>query len=575
MTRDGRPVDPAVLAALTHALAHRGPDGCSTHRAGAVGLVQTRLAIIDLRTGNQPFREKESGTALVANGEIYNYLELRAKLHDVMFASHSDCEPPLHLYRRHGLFFTDYLRGMYALALHDPSGQRERLVLARDPFGIKPLYYAETVKGFFFASEAQALVAAGAVQPSIDRRRALELLQLQFTTGFILADIRRVAPGEILVVEAGRVVERHHHPALSSAAPLPPDPLATLDAVLHEAVALHQRSDVPYGLFLSGGVDSSVLLAMMTRLNERPVLAFTAYFPDTDARDERAYAQAVATAAGAEVVAVPFTEIDFWTLLPAVVTAMDDPAADYAALPTYKLAGVARQAVKVILSGEGGDEVFAGYGRYRGAMRPWPFTRSMRHKGLLDGLDLLRRNPTGWRDGIAAAEQTACHGTRLQRAQAMDCTDWLSHDLLGKLDRCLMAHGIEGRVPFLDPILARFAHGLPDELKVRRGVGKWLLRRWLADALPAARPFAPKRGFTVPVGAWIARRGRLLGPLVAYTPAIAELCRPAAVETLFADADRAPRIALAAWVLLFYALWVRRHVDGVRPGEDVLAMLEA
>ncbi|VBB69176.1 Asparagine synthetase [glutamine-hydrolyzing] [invertebrate metagenome] len=586
MNRDGRPVEATLLAAMTKALAHRGPDGRGRYMAGAVGLVQTRLAVIDLFTGAQPFQDTGSGTALVANAEIYNDRELRAVLRDVRFVSHSDCEPPLYLYRRHGLSFTKHLRGMYAIALHDPGGPSrcERLVLARDPFGIKPLYYTESSTGFLFASEVQALLAVSTTRPQLDSNRTAELLQLQFTTGTdcLLSGIKRVAPGEILVVEAGEVVERRRHPALSPLINVAEirNPLAALETVLREAVELHQRSDVPYGMFLSGGVDSSALLAMMARLNEQPVLTFTACFPHDNARDECNSARAVAAAVGAESIDVPFTEADFWALLPVVVAVMDDPAADYATLPTYKLAAEAHKAVKVILSGEGGDEVFAGYGRYRSAMRPWPFTRPMRRRGLLDGLGILRQELTGWRDGLAAAERAvANHGTRLQQAQEVDCAHWLPNDLLGKLDRCLMAHGVEGRLPFLDPVLAQFAYSLSDNLKIRHGVGKWLLRRWLADALPVVRrPFTSKHGFTVPVGTWIAHRGRALGPLVAHTPAVAEWCRPAAVKALFANANRNRRISLAAWILLFHALWVRYHidhVDTVRLGLDVFAMLEA
>ncbi len=582
MNREGQPVKMTLLTALTDALAHRGPDGRSHYAAGAVGLVQTRLAVVDIPTGAQPFQDTSSGITLVANGEIYNDTELRATMMNVPFVSRSDCESPLYLYRRHGLRFINYLRGMYAIALYDPGGpdKRERLVLARDPFGIKPLYYTEADTGFLFASEVQALLAVSPARPRLDRKRVAELLQLQFTTGrdCLVSGIKRVAPGEILVVEAGEVIERHSRPAL-----FPPgtvsqmrNPLVALEKILCESVALHQRADVPYGLFLSGGVDSSALLVMMARLNEQPVLAFTAYFPHTHPKTHHDDARTVGNALGAEVVTVPFTEDDFWALLPAIVSIMDDPAADYATLPTYKLAAEAHKAVKVILSGEGGDEIFAGYGRYRSVMRPWPFRRPMRRKGLFDGLGVLRQDLPGWRDGLATAEKAAVlHGTRLQRAQEVDCTDWLPNDLLGKLDRCLMAHGIEGRLPFLDPVLAQFAYGLSDDLKVRHGIGKWLLRRWLAKALPSVGQFVSKQGFTVPVGTWIAHRGRALGPLVAHTPAVSELCRPAAVKSLFADADRNHRISLAAWILLFHALWVRYHVDAVRLDWDVFAMLEA
>ncbi|MEO5372995.1 MAG: asparagine synthase (glutamine-hydrolyzing) [Alphaproteobacteria bacterium] len=586
MSRGGIPPDAAVLDALALALAHRGPDGGGRHIEASVGLIQTRLAIIDLETGRQPFREP-GGAALVANGEIYNYRELRRELTDVAFISASDCEPPLHLYRRLGVDFTSRLRGMYAIAIHDPGGPPggttsgpERLILARDPFGIKPLYYVETAAGFAFASEAQALVAAGLVTPRLRRESLVELLQLQFTTGApcLLEGIHRVLPGETLVVIDGRIVERRHRPALPQGGPRPLDmesALTRLDEVLADSIDMHQRSDVPYGMFLSGGIDSTAVLAMMARLNARPVLAYTAWFPGTDAHDEREHARAVARAAGAEHVEVEVSERDFWTLLPRVAAAMDDPAADYAVLPTFRLAAVARESVKVILSGEGGDELFAGYGRYRTATRPWPLRRAMRRRGTFDGLDVLRLTAEGWRAGITAAERDEAgpERSRLQTVQAVDCADWLPNDLLIKLDRCLMAHGVEGRVPFLDPLVADFAFRLPDAMKIHGQTGKWLLRRWLSLAMAASKPFAPKRGFTVPVGAWIDGGGRRLGELVAAVPAVAELCRPGSVPALFAAAGRGRREAFAAWTLLFFALWYRRHILGLPPEGDVFACL--
>jgi len=564
MTRGGD-ADPAVLDRLAQALAHRGPDGAGRFLAGPVGLAQVRLAIIDLDGGRQPILD-ESGNAIVANGEIYNYRELRAGLGDVAFATGSDCEPPLHLYRRQGLEFVERLSGMYALALYDAA--RRRLVLARDPFGIKPLYLAEGPWGVAFASEAQALLAAGLAARAIEPQARAELLQMQFTCGAdtIFPGIRRLAPGEMVVVEDGRVVERRLRPALPAggAGPVAADAArARLDDLLMHAVEMHQRADVPYGMFLSGGIDSAVLLTLMARLNPKGVLAFTAGFPGSAAPDERAAARALARAAGAEHHEVEVDETTFWDLLPAAAAAMDDPAADYAILPTFALARAARRSVKVILTGEGGDELFGGYGRYRARMRPWPFGRPMRRSGTFDGLDLLRDGVTaGWRDRFAATERAAATAgrSRLQAAQATDCADWLAHDLLSKADRCLMAHGIEGRVPFLDPDLAAFAFTLPDRLKVQGGLGKWLLRDWLAAAQPAARPFARKQGFSVPVGEWIARRPEI-GPLLARQPGIAEICRPGAVEALFRAAR--PESGFARWTVLFYALWHRRHVLGL------------
>lgn len=578
MTARSHGPDPTVLARMAEALAHRGPDGRKHYLVGNVGLAHNRLAIIDLATGDQPLYEP-GGAALVANGEIYNYLELRQELHGVNFTTNSDCEPALWLYRRHGLGFVDKLRGMYAMALHDPKAAR--LVLTRDPFGIKPLYYVESENGIAFASEPQALIAAGLATPAIDAEPQAELLELQFTTrrDTIFPGIKRVLPGETIVVADGKIVERHRRAALPADGPDEREEAAALEQLekaLLDSVEVHQRSDVPYGMFLSGGIDSSALLALMARLNSRPVVALTAHFPGSQAPDERGAAQTVAKAVGARHIEVDVSAQDFWSLLPRVAAAMDDPAADYACVPTYKLAARAREeGLKVVLSGEGGDELFGGYGRYRSVMRPWWMGgRAMRRKGIFDGLGVLRQRTVGWRDGIAAAEvmERTNGRSRLQVAQAMDCADWLPNDLLAKLDRCLMAHGVEGRTPFLDPKVAGIAFRLPDRLKIRDRKGKWLLRRWLDGALPEAGAFAPKRGFTVPVAEWIHAEGAKLGPMVAAQPGIAEVAEPAAVAKLFRDPRK--HAGFAAWTLLFYALWHRRHIEGKAPEGDVFACLE-
>jgi asparagine synthase (glutamine-hydrolysing) len=314
----------------------------------------------------------------------------------------------------------------------------------------------------------------------------------------------------------------------------------------------------------------------MARLNDRPVQAFTAGFPDTGVEDERALARQVAQELGAEHVEIEVREQDFWQRLPEAVAAVDDPTADYAILPTFLLAERARTAgLKVVLCGEGGDELFAGYGRYRDAIRPWwsGGPRAMRRHGRFDRLDVLRQTPAAWRDGIAAAAGALNRGgiNRLQLAQAVDCADWLPNDLLIKLDRCLMAHRVEGRTPFLDPRVADFALRLPDRLKVRRGQGKYLLRRWLEQNLPASQPFSRKRGFTVPVGEWLLGQGERLAPLVAAQPGVQEIAKPERVKRLFANPGR--RRGLAVWTLLFYALWHQIHILGHRPDGDVFAML--
>ncbi|MEQ8666328.1 MAG: asparagine synthase (glutamine-hydrolyzing) [Rhodospirillales bacterium] len=585
----GKPVDRAALEALADALAHRGPDGRGFHVRGAVGLAQTRLAIIDLAGGDQPLYEtgERGGVTLVANGEIYNDPEIRRAMPDTHYLTGSDCESPLRLYLRHGLDFTRQLRGMYAIAIDDP--ENNRVVLARDPFGIKPLYYAETATGLCFASEPTALIKAGLVGTELNDAARLELLQLQFSTGraTIFDGIHRVLPGEMLVVRDGVIAERR------GSDPLPTpgtrglseaDAVRLLDDYLEESIELHQRADVDYGMFLSGGIDSSAILAMMSRLNMRPVKAFTVGFAGDNVHDERDMAQRAAVSVGADHESILFDEEDFWSSLPAVAGALDDPVCDYATLPTYKLARAARDAgLKVILSGEGGDEMFAGYGRYRRAAR-WKFFggRPMRSSGTMSGFDVFtdreNDNPENWRRGIADSERrhAGAGRTRLQVCQAVDIDDWLPHDLLTKLDRCLMAHGVEGRVPFIDPVIADFAFRLADRLKVRGRTGKWLLRRWLERNLPAAAPFQRKMGFTVPVGDWISRRSDELADRLCALDSVSSLFDPAAVRRVFAAVAHGgdKRADYAAWTILFYAVWHQVHVGGRDRRGDVLSVLQ-
>ncbi len=570
--------DGAALAAMTQALAHRGPDGDGHALVGRVALVHTRLAIIDIAGGDQPIFAGPA--ALIANGEIYNDLALRAALPEVRFATGSDCEPPLHLWLRDGAAYVAQLRGMYAIAIHERG--TSNLTLSRDPFGIKPLYIAELEHGLAFASEPRALLESGLVARRGVREQARdELLQLQFTTGreTIFPGISRVLPGETIRIAGGRVLDRTRISALPEGrveSIAEPTALARLDAALEDSVALHCRSEVPYGMFLSGGIDSASVLRMMQRVTDQPVRAFTAAFDVRGAADESAAAEGLARACGARHEVLRIDEAMVWRHLPEIVASLDDPVADYAVIPTWLLARRAAREVKVILSGEGGDELFAGYGRYRRAMRPWwRGGRGMRRQGTFDGLGVLRRPPPHWRDGIAAIElRVPARGSRLAAAQESDIAEWLPHDLLLKLDRCLMAHGVEGRTPLLDPAVAAASFLLPDELKVRGRMGKWLLRRWLETQLPQAQPFAPKQGFTVPVGAWIAGVGERLAGLVAGQPGVAEIASPEAVQRLFRHAT-GRREQHAAWTLLFYALWHRTHVLGQAPAGDVFETLAA
>jgi asparagine synthase (glutamine-hydrolysing) len=452
-------------------------------------------------------------------------------------------------------------------------------LLARDVFGIKPLYTRrlEAPPGdglgaaTLFASEPRALFAADGAPPRLDPLRVEELLALNYTVGCktVFQGVTRLSPGAVTSDPQQRAF------VATTKAPRPisqATALARLDAALEDSVRLHQRADVPYGLFLSGGVDSAAIATLMARLNSRPVTAFTCGFEDADlaahgAVDERASAERVARALDLDWRETRFGAEDFWRIAPQVAWALDDPTTDFACLPTYRLAQAAKGVLTVVLTGEGADELFAGYGRYRRALRPrWLGGRPARPQVFAPflkdgGAGALAR----WRDAVTPRPEL----TALQQAQAADMETWLPNDLLLKLDRCLMAHGLEGRTPFLDPPLAAFAFHLPDRLKVRGRQGKWLLRKWLAHHCSAADAWSRKTGFTTPVAAWIAPRAADLAPRIAGVQGVREVCDVEAVRAAFSD-DSA---AQTRWPLLFYALWWTIHMGGATPDEASEAVI--
>ena len=571
MTRDGAPPTAPVLAALRDALAHRGPDGRGMLVRGDTALIHLRLAIVDLTTGDQPLFAP-GGAALVANGEIYNDPDLRREMAGTPFRTRSDCEPAAFLAEQDGIAFADRLRGMYAIAVHDE--RHGRLLLARDPFGIKPLYYVQTPALFAFASEPQALLAAGLAARVPDGQACAELLQLKFTTGAatIFPGIMRLLPGETVAIERGRIVARRMRAALPEGAPQPighAEALRRLEGVLLDSVTAHLRADVPYGLFLSGGIDSSALLALMRRATGQRIQALTVGWAGGGAVDESFEAERLAAVQGADCRRLEMSERDFWTLAPRIAACVDDPTADAAVLPSWLLGrAAAADGLKVTLCGEGADELFGGYSRYRKRRAPWRWwSRPPRTKGVFGDPPAL----AGWRDGLAAAERSAGQGrSRLQAAQAVDIAQWLPNDLLTKLDRTLMVHGVEGRTPFLDPVVAAFAFRLPDADKAGARFGKKLLRDWLAQAFPEAGAYARKKGFKPPVGAWMAARADAIVPLLAAHPVLAGRIAPGAVRAAFAGAAGESQ---PAWTLLFAALWHSRHILGCDPDGDIGAVL--
>lgn len=556
--------------AMIEALTHRGPDGIRIEEGEGRSLAHARLSIIDLEGGWQPLHA--AGSTVIGNGEIYNYVEL-AKDFDLRdrLATGSDFEPLLHLAAERGWDALGLLRGMYALCLLEPDA---KIALARDLFGIKPLYYVRQGRRIAFASEPRALFVGGEARPEMALDQAENLLALNYTLGAetIFKGVRRLAPGEEQGDGGDGMAPLPARPAWRERRAATPftseqDAIDQLDAVLEDSVRVHQRSDVPYGLFLSGGIDSAAIATLMSRLNARPVTAFTCGFDAPGAADERAQAERVARTLNLDWREISFGEEDFWRVLPKIAWALDDPTTDFATLPTYKLAEAAKGVLTVVLTGEGGDELFAGYGRYRRALRPaWLGGRAAEPQ--VDAPFLKDRGAAAlarWREAAVAPAGLS----RLQRAQWTDIQTWLPNDLLLKLDRCLMAHGLEGRTPFLDREVASFAFNLPDRLKVRGRYGKWLLRKWLERTCPAAQPWARKQGFTVPVGAWIAPRARDLGPRIAQSPGVRAVCDVDAVRSVFSD----DRHVSGRWPLLFFALWHAIHLEGAAPEEALGALL--
>jgi asparagine synthase (glutamine-hydrolysing) len=558
---------------MIDSIAHRGPNGIRVERVGNAVLAHARLSIIDLEGGWQPLHA--AGSTVIGNGEIYNYLELIEEfgLGDKL-STGSDFEPLLHLYALEGEKAFSRLRGMYAFCLIGGDG---RTWLVRDPFGIKPLYTSELDGGAIaFASEPRALGRL-----DIPDLYAEDLLALNY----LLTHPKEVSCGAMFQLKSdgrrrlsGWMLDPIRAAWADGTAYKPfdgsdRDALLELDRVLEDSVRVHQRSDVPYGLFLSGGIDSTTIAALMARLNKRSVIAYTCGWDTKETHDERAAAEKVARALNLDWRQTTFTEEDFWRIAPEIAWALDAPTSDFACLPTYKLAEAAKGTLTVVLSGEGGDELFAGYGRYRRAMRPkWLGGRPAEPQV---GAPFLPDNGAGslerWRMEAAEAGDVALwpRASELAYAQAADINLWLPNDLLLKLDRCLMAHGLEGRTPFLDREVAAFAFALPDRMKVRGRYGKWILRKWLERHCPAAEPWARKKGFTVPVASFIAPRAADLARTIPLNEGVARVCDADAVRAVFTDQAQAHN----RWPLLFYALWWSIHVGGMERSEALAALI--
>ncbi len=589
---NGGEIDKSRLQRSAQTLKHRGPDDLGNFVHGAFGMAHTRLSIIDLSGGHQPLFARSNQLALIANGEIYNHVELRADLERLghCFATHSDCEAILHAYVEYGDDFLNHLHGMFAFALYDIK--QRRLVLARDRLGIKPLFLAHLPKGLGFGSELKALLPLCDQRPEINAAGLAEFLQNQFSSGrtTIFKGIERILPGEAVCIERGHVVKRWRYWSALHVKPSDTDfddAQNRFDELMATVMQQHMRSDVPYGLFLSGGVDSAILLALLNRYTEDPIRTFSVGFENTRLTDELPMARTIAQRFPVRHSEIRPSRDAIFQCLPYTVWAADDLMRDNANLPTNLLAHAAGQEVKVVFSGEGGDEVFAGYGRYRTSrLERWlkatiaPGSGGFRTSGTfsrnwpraLFTPELLNAAQKAREPFISAWQETPRVWSELQRMQYTDLVTALPDNLLVKADRMLMGWGVEGRVPFLDHRVVEFGLALPDRLKVEGKQGKAFLKRWATRFLPKEHLYGRKRGFYVPVGEWL--QGDYLARLktvLPHHPAISAWFQPKGVKTLLDQYQPTGPSNRMVWALLQFALWHQLFIEGSgeRPPDNI------
>jgi len=476
-------VDKACLESLIHRVGHRGPDRIKTHLDEMLGLGHARLSIIDLAGGDQPMFADDGELALVANGEIYNHVELRQELEAMgaEFTSHSDCETILHAYRHYGERFVDKLNGMFAFALYDRH--EGKLMLARDRLGIKPLFFTETPGGFYFASEQKALLPVlQGDRRAVHQGALVQTLETGFNTGALtmVAGVQRLQPAEIAVFVQGQLRNRRRYWSplgLRSTTCDYQEAATTFERLMAQIMREHMRSDVPFALFLSGGVDSSVVLEWLRREGSRELTAFSVAFTDATQQVDLEASKTIAKQFGLNHQIIELDQQSMFEHLPFAVWAADDLIFDNAILPTSLMARVVARDFKVVFSGEGGDELFLGYGRYRRSkLQRWlanlrtPGSGGFRTRGRLGGAwrkrllsPWMQQHRSAGRLGfIDAWRTTPADWSALQRMQYTDMATELTDSLLVKVDRTLMAWGLEGRVPLLDHRLVEFALSLAD-----------------------------------------------------------------------------------------------------------------
>ena len=605
-------------------LAHRGPDDAGMFVDDRAALAHRRLSIVDLAGGHQPLANERDTLWIVFNGEIYNHRAVRAELesHGHQYKTRSDTETIVHAYEQWGDGAVDRLRGMFAFALWDAP--RRRLLLARDRLGVKPLYWAVAQGKLLFASEIKGILESGLVRPEANEAALPELLGTRYLSGTetLFKGIYRLQPGHTLVFEKGTVVIRrywdvpvgHRSEAL---APLSDTALvARFRELLEESVRIRLMADVPLGMFLSGGLDSSAIAALMARLIDRPLQTFSVAFKQR-AFSELDYARQVSSAIKADAHEIVIDDEDFFGALPRLIWHEDEPLAHPSSVPLYFVSALAREHVKVVLTGEGSDELLAGYGKYPralanwraagaygvvpGALRAWVARRvvpklpgqvgryarrsflamsrtpeamffdnfasiGLQRQGqlLAPSFAELATPDRAYGASRAFFDAPNGHSTTLDRLLYTDMKTYLV-ELLMKQDQMSMAASIESRVPFLDHQLVEFAAGLPARMKLRRFTTKWILREAVRDVLPPAILSRKKMGFPVPFGVWIGGKWNAVARDVLLDPRSLQrgiIDRSAVERLLTAQAAGISDGADAVWSLLNLELWYRTHIDG-------------
>ena len=554
--REGIDADRELLQRLNDLIEHRGPDGDGFFHEKNVGIGNRRLSIIDLEGGDQPIYNEDKSVVVVYNGEIYNSLELRE---DLIYKGHQfytecDTEVLVHLYEEYGTEMLPHLRGMFACALYDR--RTGDLLLARDPMGIKPVFYAELNGSLFFSSELRSLLSLDEFSRTIDP----EAFKMYVTLNYIPApftiwrDAKRLEPGHWLKVRNGQIVERGRYFRIEEQRQNYEQAqfVEMLDEILSDSVDKHLLADVPVGSFLSGGLDSSLVTALAQRQTSEQLQTFTVSFPDFPTYDESGYAKIVADHIGTDHTEIPVSAAEGSQSMLETLNHLDEPFADSSLIPVGIISKLTRKHVKVALSGDGGDELFAGYNKYQGlwladrlgaaaplmrAAAKLPFSetrgtkfgekwRQFRKLSRLMAQDPMERHlratvslEPGLRESLLKShlgngdllesqfqeiwqEGKSAGYSGIDLSLYADVNFVLPFDMLHKVDVSSMHHSLEVRVPFVDPVVAQFAFQIPANLKLREGRRKWILHKVAEKYLPQSILTRPKGGFGIPIGEW-------------------------------------------------------------------------